>query len=76
MRMDVTVLGKFTLNLTTIPASNKPDETDNFAACFYRAFRQLLTMVYIYTYNYFNYFVCLFICIINCTHQNRATCSD
>jgi len=46
MRKDVTVLGKFSLNLTNVPEMISNNE--NFASCFYRAINQFVSMSHFY----------------------------
>ncbi len=51
MRRDVTVLGKFCLNITHIPQTitpADPEDKRNFSTCFYAALRQFLPMSHLF----------------------------
>jgi hypothetical protein len=44
MRKDITVLGKFSLNLTNVPVTTpaSPEDKRNFSTCFYTALKQFV----------------------------------
>jgi hypothetical protein len=45
MRKDVTVLGKFSLNLTNVPQLSNSSTAQNYVSCFYKAINQFVSMV-------------------------------
>lgn len=46
MRKDVTVLGKFSLNLANVPqAFSNNQQNQNFVSSFYKAIKQFVSMV-------------------------------
>ena len=49
MRKDVTILGKFCLNITNVPLNNKADTTSKtFSEIFYSVFSKLVTMSHLF----------------------------